>query len=78
MDSTASASTKTVKITVNNKPVVVPKKTTGSEIKEKAGVAADVQLFRVAGNTEHAVADGDEITVHDGQAFIASPTLDPS
>lgn len=70
--------TETVEIEVNNKPVVVPKKTTGAEIKERAGVAADFQVFRIAGKTEHPVADDDEITVHAGQRFVASPTLDPS
>jgi hypothetical protein len=76
--STSKTKTETVEIEVNNKPVVVPKKTTGAEIKAKAGVAADFQLFRIAGKTEHPVADDDEITVHAGQRFVASPTLDPS
>ena len=76
--SSSETKTETVEIEVNNKPVVVPKKTTGAEIKAKAGVAADFQLFRIAGNTEHSVADDDEITVHAGQRFVASPTLDPS
>ena len=78
MSTTSETQTETVEIEVNNKPVVVPKKTTGAEIKEKAGVAADFQLFRIAGKTEHPVADDDEITVHVGQRFVASPTLDPS
>jgi Multiubiquitin len=76
--STSETKTETVEIDVNNKPVIVPKKTTGAEIKEKAGVAADFQLFRIAGKTEHPVGDEDEITVHKGQRFVASPTLDPS
>lgn len=76
--SSSETKTETVAIEVNNKPVVVPKKTTGAEIKAKAGVAADFQLFRVAGKIEHSVADDDEITVHAGQRFVASPTLDPS
>jgi hypothetical protein len=76
--SSSETKTETVEIEVNNKPVVVPKKTTGAEIKAKAGVATDFQLFRIAGNTEHPVADDDEITVHAGQRFVASPTLDPS
>ena len=73
-----TSETKTVEILVNNKPVMVPKKTTGAEIKEKAGVAADFELFRVTGKTEDPVADDEAITVHKGQRFIASPTLDPS
>jgi hypothetical protein len=69
---------KTVGILVNNKDVSVPKKTTGSEIKEKAGVDPAFQLFRVEGKTEHELGNDEEITVHEGQRFIASPTLDPS
>jgi hypothetical protein len=76
--SSSGTKAETVEIEVNNKPVVVAKKTTGAEIKEKAGVAIDFQLFRIAGKTEHPVADDDEITVHAGERFVASPTLDPS
>ena len=76
--STAKSKADTVEIEVNNKPVVVPKKTTGAEIKKVADVPADFQLFRIAGTTEHPVADDDEITVHKGQRFVATPTLDPS
>jgi hypothetical protein len=69
---------KNVEILVNNKDVVVPKKTTGAEIKEKAGVDPAFQLFRIDGKSEHEVGNDEEITVHKGQRFIASPTLDPS
>jgi RNase P/RNase MRP subunit p29 len=69
---------KTVEILVNTKTVEVPKKTTGAEIKAKAGVDPAFQLFRVDGKTEHEVGNDEEITVHTGQVFVATPTLDPS
>ncbi len=69
---------KVVEILVNHKAVSVPTKTTGAEIKEKAGVDPAFQLFRVEGKTEHEVGNADEITVHKGQVFVATPTLDPS
>ena len=67
-----------VSITVNHKPVDVPKHTTGAEIKRRAGVSETFQLFRITGKKEHPVADDDELTVHDGERFVASPSLDPS
>lgn len=70
--------TQEVSILVNNKRVEVPKHTTGAEIKSRAGVPATFQLYRVAGHTEHPVADDDKVTVHKGERFVASPSLDPS
>jgi hypothetical protein len=67
-----------ISIEVNNKPVDVPKHTTGAEIKSRAGVPATFQLFRVEGKTEHPVDDDDKVTVHEGERFVASPSLDPS
>jgi hypothetical protein len=67
-----------VEITVNNKPVTVPKHTTGAQIKELAGVPADFQLFVVHGDHEDEIADDEKVTVHAKQRFIASSTLDPS
>ena len=67
----------TVTILVNNRDVVLSDhKTTGLGIKEAAvaqGVAINVNfaLFRVAGQTQHPVADGDKLTVHDRQEFRA-------
>jgi hypothetical protein len=69
---------KLVEILVNNKEVSVPKKTTGAEIKANAGVDPAFQLFRVEGKTEHEVGNDEEIHVHEGQHFVATPTLDPS
>jgi Multiubiquitin len=74
----STAATEHVEILVNNQPTTVPKHTTGAAIKSLAGVPADFQLFRVTGATEHPVGDDERITVHEGERFIASPTLDPS
>lgn len=67
-----------VEITVNNKPVTVPRHTTGAEIKKLAGVPADFQLFVVRGDHEDEIADDEKVTVRPKQRFIASSTLDPS
>jgi hypothetical protein len=69
---------KEVQVFVNNKPVVVPHETTGREIKSLAGVPSDFQLFRVHGNQEDPIGDEEKIEAHQGERFIASPTLDPS
>jgi hypothetical protein len=70
--------TEEVSIQVNNKPVAVPKHTTGAEIKSRSGVPATFELFRIEGKKEHPVADDDKVTVHEGEQFVASPSLDPS
>lgn len=67
-----------VRISVNNKPVAVPKHTTGAEIKSRAGVPPTFQLFEVKGKKEIPVANDDKVTVKEGDRFIASPSLDPS
>jgi hypothetical protein len=70
--------TEEVSIFVNNKSVSVPKHTTGAGIKSAANVTATFQLFRVEGTTEHPVLDEEKVTVHKGERFVASPSLDPS
>lgn len=70
--------TRTVEIVVNSKKVVVPPKVTGAQIKEAAKVPADFELFRVNGRHEIPIADDEKLTVHQGEKFVASPTLDPS
>ncbi len=69
---------KLVEITVNNRPVEVPKETTGAEIKERAGVASDFQLFLIKGDEEIEIENDERIKVHKHMAFSATPTLDPS
>jgi hypothetical protein len=68
----------TVEIVVNGKAVMVPKKVTGAEIKSAARVPADFDLFRVHGRKEIPVADDEQLAVHGGEKFVASPSLDPS
>lgn len=70
--------TEQVSIIVNNKPVVVTKHTTGAEIKSAAGVPATFELFRIEGKKEIPVTDDEKVTVHEGEKFTASPSLDPS
>lgn len=67
-----------VEINVNNRLVEVPHKTTGAEIKVRAGVPADFELYRVVGDHEQKIEDGEELTVHPDERFIASPVLQPS
>jgi hypothetical protein len=67
-----------VEILVNNRSVTVPKHTTGEEIKRLANVPLDFQLFRIDGNSEHPIENTDKVSVHTGQRFVASPSLDPS
>ena len=69
---------KQVQVFVNNRSVTVPHKTTGRQIKSLAGVPADFKLFRVHGNHEEPIDDEERVEAHDGERFIASPTLDPS
>lgn len=68
---------KEVHITVNTKPVTVLHRTTASEIMSLASVPSDFTLYIVRGSQEDPVGVG-EIEVHEGERFIASPTLDPS
>jgi hypothetical protein len=68
----------TVEIVVNGKMVTVPKRITGAGIKSAAHVPADFELFRVHERKEIQVPDDEQLTVHGGEKFIASPTLDPS
>lgn len=67
-----------IEVIVNNKQVNVPKQTSGSEIKSATGVPADFHLFRIEGKKEIPVGDAERLTVHAGEKFTASPTLDPS
>lgn len=81
MDATITPETRELRlvgIIVNNRPVEVPHKTTGAEIKARAGVPADFELYRVEGDHERKIEDGQELTVHPNERFIASPVLQPS
>ena len=70
--------TEQVSIVVNNKSVSVAKHTTGAGIKSAAGVPATFELFRIREKKEIPVTDEEKVTVHEGEKFTASPSLDPS
>lgn len=70
--------TEEVSIVVNNKSVSVAKHTTGAGIKNAAGVPATFELFRIKDKKEIPVTDEEKVTVHEGDKFTASPSLDPS
>jgi Multiubiquitin len=69
---------KTVEILVNTKPVEVPDRVTGAEIKTAAKVPPDFRLFRVHGREEIPVGDDEPLHVHHHERFVASPSLDPA
>jgi len=41
-------------------------------------VPATFELFRIAGKKEIPITDEEKVTVHEGEKFTASPSLDPS
>ena len=69
-----------VTIFVNDfyRPLKVPRKVTGAQIKAAAGVDPSYELFRLDGDKELPIADDKQIKVEDGERFIANPKLDPS
>jgi len=67
-----------VEIKVNNRPVLVPDETTGTEIKSLAGQNPSFELFEIRGENEIAIPDDKHITVHRGEEFIACPGLEPA
>ena len=74
----AEGTEREVEILVNKRPVLVPARTTGAVIKEKAEVPADDQLFRVERDREIPVADDQVIEVRDGEQFVATPPIEPA
>ena len=65
-----------VTIKVNRVDVSFPDhKTSGLAIKQAAiaqgvnNVTLEFDLFRIAGDTQHKIADGEEKTLHDGEEF---------
>jgi hypothetical protein len=67
-----------VEILVNNRPVRVPRVTTGAGIKEAAKLPADYQLFEIRGHEEIPVDDHDPIEVRNGERFAATPPIEPA
>lgn len=63
-----------ITVTVNGTPVVLADRTiTGAQLKMKAGIPSDYELYIVHGNATKAVADADVLHLHDGSAFRAIP-----
>ena len=77
-ETTGSAQRQEVRILVNNKEVLVPKVTTGTGIKEAAGVPADYQVFRIKGHEEIPVGNDERIEVHEHERFAATPSIEPA
>jgi hypothetical protein len=67
-----------VEIVVNNRPVQVHRRTTGSAIKSAAGVPADYQLFEIRGHEEIEIGNDEIIEVHHGERFAATPPIEPA
>lgn len=75
------AATRTITVTVNNKPVHLPDdpgrdEATGLEIKQMSiaqgvNIQADFSLFELRGNDLHPVGDNDRIHVRNNQKFRA-------
>ena len=75
---TIDSTVEEVEILVNKRPTLVPVRTTGAEIKVKAGVPADDQLFKVEGTKEVEVGNDETIEVHTGERFVATPPIEPA
>lgn len=67
-----------VEILVNNRPVRVPKITTGAGIRDAAGVPADYQVFKIHGHEEIPVGPDERIEVHSRERFAATPSIEPA
>jgi hypothetical protein len=67
-----------VEIEVNYRRVRVPQRVTGSAIKEAAHVDATFDLFRIEGDDEIPIGNDEEIEVHHGAKFVATPGLEPA
>jgi hypothetical protein len=74
----AGAAVREVEILVNKHPVAVPARTTGAAIKAAAGVPTDDELFKVEGHHEIKVGDDQVIETHDGERFVATPSIEPA
>jgi hypothetical protein len=70
---------KPVTIFVNNREVEMPDRdATGSDIKRRAGVPPEFQLFREHGNKLEPVGDDEETKLHEGERFRAVSGQDVS
>lgn len=67
-----------VEIKVNYRLVRVPERVTGTRIKEAAGLNPTFELYKVVGDEETLIDDDEEIHVHQGEEFVATPGLEPA
>lgn len=65
---------RSITVTVNGTLLVLTDRAiTGADLKTKAGIPSDYELYIVHGNATKVVADADLLHLHDGSAFRAIP-----
>jgi hypothetical protein len=67
-----------VEIEVNYRFVKVPQHVTGVAIKVAARIDPTFDLYRIEGDEEFPVGNDEEIEVHHGAKFVATPGLEPA
>ncbi len=67
-----------VEIEVNYRRVRVAQRVTGAAIKAAAHVDPTFDLYRVEGEDEVLIENEEEIEVHHGAKFVATPGLEPA
>jgi hypothetical protein len=77
-ETAATAHLHEVEIEVNYRRVKVPRKVTGLAIKQAAHVDESFDLYRIEGDDEFLVTNGEEIEVHERSKFVATPGLEPA
>jgi hypothetical protein len=78
MSEAASHQERQVTILVNNKPVEVPRHTTGLEIKQAAGVLPEFKLYLRRGANLDEIANDQALQVHEREQFVAVSGQDVS
>jgi hypothetical protein len=74
----AAAHDHEVEIEVNYRRVRVPRRVTGLAIKQAAHVDESFDLYRIEGDDETLVTNEEELEVHEGSKFVATPGLEPA
>ena len=67
-----------VTILVNNRPVEVPRNTTGLQIKQAAGVPLEFKLYLRRGANLDEIANDQALEVHEREEFVAVSGQDVS
>jgi hypothetical protein len=67
-----------VEIEVNYRRLRVPRHVTGSAIKAAAHIDPTFDLYQIKGEEEIPIGDEEEIEVHEGAKFVATPGLEPA